>query len=237
VQRAEEHRRSRARSGELPLLIELVRDEDALVAEHAMAILIAQSRRFDSFSEPAAARTELPAELEHRLVWRVAAALRHYIVEVHGFDPVLADDLIVAAADRLLASYDEGDALEARAARLARRLREQGRLTDAFIETALVEGSFALFVAGLGTRTSLSHSSAWEILFDPKGRGAVYLLKAAGVERSHAGSILLHLASSEDEVPARLDLFDVTETEEAHAALRLWQMDPAYREAIAELAA
>lgn len=236
VRRSDEHRRSLNRAGgEMPFLIEFIRDKDPAVAEHSMAVLIGQSRRFDSFNEPAAARTELPAELEHRLVWRVAAALRHYMVETHGMDPSVADEAIVSAAERLLASYDEGDALEARAMRLARRLQETGRLSDALIERALAEGSLLLFLAAVAARSSLSHASAWEILAEPNGRGAVFLLKATHVERTHAASILLMLAATEEEVPAQVDLFDVTDASAAADALRLWRVNPGYRDAIAEL--
>ena len=236
VRRAEEHRRSRGRgAGEMPILVSFMQDSDPRIAEHAMAILIAQSRRFDSFNDPAAARTELSAELEHRLVWRVAAAIRQYLVESHGFDPVAADEAIVAAAEGLLAGYDEGDALEARAMRLARRLQEKGRLTDALLEQALSEGSLPLFLAAIAVRASLSQASAWEILSDPGGRGSVFLLKAAQVERAGAVSILLALAETEESVPSQVDLFDVTDEATARDALRLWQVNPGYREAIAEL--
>jgi hypothetical protein len=238
VRRTEEHRRARGRAaGEMPILVEFIKDRDPQVAEHAMAILIAQSRRFDSFSEPAAAQTELSAELEHRLVWRVAAALRQYMISGRGFDPIEADWAIVGAAERLLAAYDEGDALEARAMRLAKRLHETDRLTDSLIERSLSEGSLPLFLAGLAVRASLSHSSCWEIIFDPSARGSVFLLKAAGIERAEAVSILLSLAASEEDVPSQVDLFDVTGPETASDSLRLWQVNPGYREAIAELAA
>lgn len=236
VRRADEHRRSARRAaGEMPFLIEFIRDEDPVVAEHAMAVLIGQSRRFDSFNEPAAARTELSAELEHRLVWRVAAALRHYMIETHGMEPSAADDVIVSAAERLLASYDEGDTLESRAMRLARRLQDTGRLGDALVERVLAEGSLVLFLAAIAARTSLSHASVWEILAEPKGRGAVFLLKAANLERTHAASILLMLAAAEEDVPAQVDLFYVTDPAAAADALRLWRVNPGYRDAIAEL--
>lgn len=236
VRRTEEHRRARSRgTADMPFLVELIRDPDPIVAEHAMAVLTGQSRRFDSFDEPAAARTELSAELQHRLVWRVAAALRHYMVELHGFDAAAADQHVVAGAERLLASYDEGDTLEARAMRLARRLHETGRLDDGFVERILQEGMLTLLVAALAVRNALSHASAWDIVSEPRGRGAVFLLRAAGVERSHAAAILLMLAPAEDAVAAQVDLFDVVDLASARDALRLWQANPGYREAIAEL--
>jgi uncharacterized protein (DUF2336 family) len=235
IRRAEEHRRHRARAGaEGGLLLELIRDEDEAVAEQSMAIVIAQSRRFDRFSEPVAARTELPAELEHRLVWRVAAALRLYMVDRHGLAPAAADEAAVAAAERLLAGYDEGDSLDARSMRLARRLQETGRLTDSVLERALSDGALPLFLAGLAVRAGLSQSSAWEILSEPGGRGAVLLLKSAGIARSEAASILLALGGEEG-VERQVDMFDVTAPEAAREALRLWQVNPGYREAMAEI--
>lgn len=236
IRRAEEHRRYRASPrGEGGLLIELIRDSDEAIAEQAMAIVIAQSRRFDRFSEPVAARTELPAELEHRLVWRVAAALRVYMVDTHGIAPAAADEAAVAAAERLLGAYDEGDTLDARAMRLARRLHETGRLTDEVIDRALGDGALPLFLAGLAVRAGLSQTSSWEVLSDPRGRGPVLLLKAAAVARPEAASILLSLSGAEA-VEAQVDLYDVTAAAAAREALRLWQVNPGYREAMAEIA-
>jgi hypothetical protein len=236
VRRTQEHRRAPIRaSGETPFLVGLIADGDPMVAEHAMAVLIGQSRRLDTFDEPAAARTELPAELEHRLVWRVAAALRQYMVEIHGLGAAAADKQVVAAAERLLARYDEGDVLEARAMRLVRRLHETGRLDDAVMERIISEGSLTLFIAAIAVRTSISHASAWEIASEPKGRGLVFLLRAAAIDRGRAAAILLILAASEEAVAAQVDMFDVTDVASARDALRLWRVNPGYREAIAEL--
>ncbi len=238
IRRAEEHRRFRASGTAQPaLLLDLIRDDDEDVAEMGMAILIAQNRRFDPFSDPIAARTELSAELQYRMVWRVAAALRHYIVEQQGFPPAAADEAIVGAAEHLLGGYDEGDSLEARSLRLARLLRDRGRLDDGLIERALSEGALPLFIACLAARSRLGYASTWDILSDPGGRGPVLLLKAAGIARPHAAAILLGLGGTEEEIAAKADLFDVTDGSSARDALRLWQVNPGYREAIAEVAA
>lgn len=238
IRRAEEHRRARTRgTAETALLLELVRDKDEVVSEQAMAMLIAHSRRFDRFSEPVAARTELPAELEHRLVWRVAAALRLYMVEHHKVAPAAADEAVVDSATRLLSAYDEGDSLEARAMRLARRLDEMGRLDDELLERTISEGSLPLFLAAIAVRASIANFSAWEIVSDPRRRGPALLLRAAEVERQYAASILLNLGDSEEEVAAQIDLFEVTPASTARETVRLWQVDPGYREALTEIAA
>lgn len=238
IRRADEHRLSRlVGAGEIKFLVDLIGDEDEAVAEQAMAILIAHSRRLDGFSEPVAVRTELPAELQHRLVWRVAAALRHYLIHQHGTAPGPADQAVVAAAESLLRDYDEGDGLEARAVRLVHRLDETGRLDDELVERSLALGSLPLFLAAIAVRASVSHQAAWEILSDPGRRGAAFLLRAASMGRGPAASVLLNLSASEDEAAAQLDLFDVTSPEAAREALRLWQVDSVYRDALAELAA
>src|SRR4051812_45663546 len=86
VRRVEEHRYWKAHApaaGGEDLLYALVRDPDEEIAAEAMELIIARSRRFDRFQEPTMGQVELPAELQHKLVWIVAAALRHYIVQQH----------------------------------------------------------------------------------------------------------------------------------------------------------
>lgn len=244
VRRVEEHRYWKANApaaGADELLFQLVRDEDAEVAAEAMTLVIARSRRFDRFQEPAMGAVELPAELQHKLVWIVAAALRHYIVQQHQVAAV--DAAIEEAASALIAAYDEGGTLEACAGRLSRRLHASGRLDGELLARILSEGMLPFFIAGLGTRAALDYAAAWEVLADPRGRGPALLLKAAAIEREAAGAILLLLASrgplvsgAEGEAAsAQLELFDTLDERSARDVLRLWQADPAYRASVARL--
>ena len=234
--RAEEHRFHRSAEAQPAVLAQLVRDPDQALAGAAMAVLIATSRRFDRFQEPVMARTELGAELQHRLVWTVAAALRRYIVEQHGIAPETADEAVASAAAAMLSAYDEGETLEARAIRLAHRLHAANRLADLLLVRVSEEGNLPLLIAALAARKGLGYSAAWEILSAPGERGAPLLLKAAGLGRQEAASILLRLgaaAPQDDEaLAAQIDLFDVTTFEEAQLGLRLWSHDAAYRAAI-----
>jgi uncharacterized protein (DUF2336 family) len=245
VRRVEEHRfyKANADPAKEDLVVELIRDGDGGIASEAMALLIARSRRFDRFQEPVMAETELPAELQHRLVWMVAAALRQYMVQRHGIAPGAADTAIAAVAGAMIAGYDEGDSLEARALRLARHLHQAGRLADALHQRTLEEGGLPLFVAGLALRCGLDYQAAWEVLSDPRGRGPALLLRVAGVERPIAAAILLVLnergrlfsGAAADAAAEQLDLFDETDESAAHEVLQLWQVDPGYRAAITRL--
>lgn len=247
VRRAEEHRflRAAAPPADRALLAGLVADPAPSIAAQAMALLVAQSRRFDRFQEPVLARTELPADLQHRLVWTIAAALRVYMVDRHGIAPAAADRALAEAAARLLAAYDEGDTLEARCARLARALRDADRLSDAMIGQSLDDGNLPLFVAMLAARTGLAERSVAEIAAVPAEPGAALLLRAAGVDRDIAATALIRLVAGgaaagpvrEAELEAQLDMFDAHDPVEARERLGLWRIDPAYRTSLAQLLA
>ncbi len=243
VRRVEEHRFWKAYgqgTGD-DLLYALVRDADPDLASEAMEMVIARSRRFDRFQEPVLGHVDLPAELQHKLVWLVAAALRHYLVQQHGLRAV--DAAVEAAASAFVGQYDEGAGLEAAAVRLSRRLLALGRLDGAVLTRALSEGMLPLFIAGLGVRAGLDHAAAWEILSDPRGRGPALLLRAGAIERDDAAAILLLLntrgrlfsGAEGDAAAEQLELYDSLDAASAAEVMRLWQADPAYRASVARL--
>lgn len=235
LRRVEEHRL--ARGGEGALLTELAGDPEAPLAAAAVSLLVAQSRRFDAFQEPLLAIADLPAELLHTTVWTVAAAIRRYLVAVQGLAGPQADEAVAAAAARCLAGFDEGEGIDAHALRLALLLRARNRLDDAFLARAAEQGALPLLLAAISLRAEVDIAAAWEILAEPLGRGPVLLLRAAGAGRQTAVSILLALAGREDAIAPQLDLFDTVSPEEAVRLLSLWRRDPAYRAAVARLAA
>jgi uncharacterized protein (DUF2336 family) len=228
LRRAEEHRLFVSGGGAATLLLDLVGDENGAIAGAAMAVLVAQSRRFDRFQEPALARTELPADLQHKVVWTVAAALRLYMIRHHQVSPAAADAALCTAVGALLAGYDEGDTLEARALRLAKAAEAAGRLDSGFLTRSLLDGSLSLFIASLSIPSGLQPAAIAELLLG-EGDGAVLLLRACSLQRAQAAAILLRLGPGAE---ARLDRFDVTSEAEARDALLLWRTDAAYRAAI-----
>lgn len=246
VRRVEEHRFWKDNGAdEAPgeLLLDLVRDGDPGIARQAMSLMIARSRRFDQFNEPVMGQTELPAETQHRLIWMIAAALRQYMVQQHGLPSGRADEAIAAAAADLIATYDEGESLEAACMRLARLLARAGRLDAPMLVRCLEDGLLPLFVAGIGVLCALDYSASWEVLSDPRGWGPALLLRAARIERDHAAAILFILNSrgrmfsgaEGDAAAAQLEQYETSDEDHSRAVLRLWQVDPGYRSAIARL--
>ncbi|MGQ0560152.1 MAG: DUF2336 domain-containing protein [Sphingosinicella sp.] len=242
VRRVEEHRfwKSRVEHGR-EYVVSLVSDADQAIAADAMALVIARSRRFDRFEEPSVGRAELPAELQHRLVWIVAAALRQYLVQQH--DLAAVDAVIGEVASALIASYDEGETFDALALKLSRRLQASGRLSGAELNRMLEDGLLPMFLAGLSLLNRLDLAAAWEILADPRGRGPALLLRAAALSREEAAILLISLnargplfSGAEGETAAaQLELFDAIDIDGAREVLRLWQFHPAYRASVARM--
>src|SRR3546814_2481610 len=86
------------------------------------------------------------------------------LVQQHGLPSGRADAAIAFAAGELIATYDEGDSLEACCMRLARRLDAAGRLDDAVLVLVLEDGLLPLFIAAIGVRSGLDYPAAWEVL-------------------------------------------------------------------------
>jgi hypothetical protein len=233
LRRAEEHR-LRGAAGPV-LLGDLAGDDDAAVAAEAMGLLILESGRVDRFGDPAVGRSDLPADVQHRLAWRIAAALRRYLVRVQGVAPARADAALAAAVAALLARYDEGAGADATAYRLAHRLDSLGRLDGKLLGRLLHGAGLLVLVAALAVRTGLDPADAWTLLADR--RGAILLLRAAGCGRDTAANILLELGAGEGALPDRLDVFESLAADEAAAELAAWRADPAYRAAILDVGA
>jgi hypothetical protein len=234
LRRAEEHRLHRAAASESAFLVELAGDADETVAREAMALLIAQNGRLDGFREPVLPRSDLPAELEHHLVWTVAAALRRYMIARHDADPASCDSALAAAAAQILARHDEGETAEARAMRLARALRMAGRIEEEdILARALAEGSLPLFIALLALRTGLAAAAVWELL--AADSGPALLLRAASVRRDEAAAILLAWGTNEAALSSALHRFDGTSAASGRSLLTLWSVDTGYRAAVARL--
>lgn len=220
-----------------PLLDRLLRSDDPALSTGAMALLIADSRRFDRFQDPLIAFTDLPAELHHRLVWWVAAALRIPLISAQRASPSEIDQALASAALATLGGYDEGETLEGRAMLLARGLREAGRLDDATILHALGDGQVTLAVAGLALRAGIEFGAAWDMATDGYSSRLILLLRAADMERATAADFALRLVPDGEAVAERIGAFDGLSEAQARDALRLWRLDGAYRRAIDEIVA
>lgn len=231
-------RRNADANGEVSTLIEaLLADADPALSAAAMSLLIAESRRYYIFEESVLPRTDLPADIQYRLVWWVAAALRDYMTRLHGADSVQVDAALMDVAAAILAGHDEGETLEASAMHLARLLGERGWLDDQVLKAACVEGRLALLIAILASRAGLDFEATRDMILPPHGDRLILLLKALNVSRETAAAILLAMGPGDDGFAEAMMAYDMLDPEQAMEAIRPWQVDAGYRAAIAGLAA
>jgi hypothetical protein len=219
------------------LLARLANHPDTVVADAASALFAAEGRRRGLIE--GAAQTDLPAELHHRLLWWVAAALRERATQ--DDNPAELDRALAEAALRSLAAHDEGDRLEAAAMRLAVAYEAApGELPDLLGE-ALGDRRLALFTALLAQAAGLDYDQARDMVGDV-GAGHLWLvLRALDCPRAAIARIGLDLCEADPRGDLERfadmldDIMDITPIE-ARAALAPLKLPQAYRAAIAALA-
>lgn len=219
--------------GSASLLARLAGSADASVADAALGLMAAESRRRTLVDSNRLDRTELPAELHHRLVWWIAAAIREQL------GTSAADRVIVEAAARALAEHDEGDRLESAATRLAAMIDPQPAELATVLKHALGDRRVALAIALLGHALGIDYDTMRQIVLD--GGAQLWLaLRGAGLDRATVARIGLSLceADPQRDVEAfadQLEAIAAISPDEARDALAPLRLHPDFRTAMAEL--
>jgi uncharacterized protein (DUF2336 family) len=225
------------------LMERLTSHDDGAIADAAASMLVAESRRWDRFGDPVLNRADLPIELQHRMTWWIAAALRDHMLHEHEMDPAAADRALVTAVTALMTGYDERETVDARAHELAIRLARVDALDDTMLVALLYEGQLSAWVAALAVRALLDTAAVWTMLADADVSRLTLLLRSIGMERHIALGLLAGLFAARTGSGAVHDLqlsraataFDDLSIDQARAAIRAWGLDDHYRRAIAGL--
>lgn len=222
------------------LLNRFVGHPDRVLSASAMAVLIAESRRRGSPDSRQVAGTDLPAELHHRLVWWVAAALRERVVEIANGSVDAIDRALTDAARRSLAAYDEGDRLEAVALRFAAAVDAQPEELSRFLVESLNDRRIVLFTALLARGLGLSYATVREMVLDPAGDRLWVALRAIDLPREAIARIGYALCEADprrdlEQFADVLDWIMAVAPQEARAALAPHYLDPDYRAALQAL--
>ena len=199
------------------------------------SLLTAEARRFGDLGEPRFAVTDLPAELLHRLLWRAAAALRDYLDRTSGIQPAIRDEALAGVVQDRLAAHHEGRSLAALAMRLALAVPSD----DLLLVELFQEGRFSLFVAMLAVRARLEFAPAFLLAADPSLGALAVLLRAIETPTQVAAPILLQMAAvnglSDQKLEERVNDFLDLDADAAREAIRPWQLDRSFRDAIADI--
>jgi hypothetical protein len=213
------------------LVVRLTAAPDAVVSRAAAALLVADNRRRDAWESGECAGSDLPAELHHRLTWWVAAAIRG------GGD---IDRAIAEAAQRCVASNDEGNSPDAVAMRLAVALDPRpAELPDLLVE-AIGDRRLGLFTALVAHAVGLPHDAARAIALEPEGDRLWLALRALDLPRAAIARIGLALSEADsvrdvEHFADQLDVIVAVRPAAARAALQPLTLHRDYRAAIRAL--
>lgn len=211
----------------------LIDDADSRIASAATAMLVADRRRRDRFGGPVLLFDDLSAELAHWLAWRIAAALRHYIVVRHEVDVARADAALIGAVGSVLRAHDDGRGLHATASHLATALDDAGRLHGRVVVHLLGDANVTAFTACVAMLARLPAPEAWGLIASPADGRCATLLRAAGVDRACAAELLLMLLN--DDAPDALAVFEGMTAYDAQAMVAPLALDSEYRAAVRAL--
>lgn len=210
---------------EVSLLVRLAGVPDRVVAAAAQALLAADSR----------GAALLPGDVQHRLVWWVAAAIRPTVPDAD------TDRAIVEAATRSLGAHDEGERMEAVATRLAAAIDARPEEIAPLLLEALGDRRLSLFTAVLARAVGIDYEQARALVLEPDGERLWLALRAIRLDRPTIARIALTLSEADprrdiEAFADRLDRIAAVKPAEARLALAPETLDRDFRAAIAALA-
>ncbi|MEG8051329.1 DUF2336 domain-containing protein [Sphingomonas aurantiaca] len=226
-----------AEPDEASLLVRLAGVPDSVVASAASALLAAESRRRVANEQGSVGGSELPAELHHRLVWWVAAAIRDGL-KAAARD---SDRAITDAAQRSLAAHDEGERPDAVATRLAAALDARPNELAAVLVESIGDRRLSLFVAVLAHALGIGFDQARAITLDPEGDRLWLALRALDMDRPTIARIGLALSEADPrrDIEAFADALDAIVSigvEDARASIAPLALNRDFRMALRALA-
>ena len=221
----------------------LLDNDCAEISEAAKEYLVDAARHRDTFLEPLVARGDLTPDLARKLYLMVSAALRQRILATYDIDTNELDDVIEAVAVNVDTPAPEPSARprpEGPAWRLAERLAAERTPDGQLLLKVLRQGELPLFEALFGVLSGIYPPRLQHVLYETGGRGLAAACKALEIDKAAFTSIYLLSRRGRDGKsavdPSALGrvvrFFDGLDAQTAREALRHWQRDPAYLEAI-----
>lgn len=213
------------------LFAQLTASGDADVAAATRAMMAAAATRRGFLDSHRLMQTELPAELHHRLVWWVAAAVREQVASDK------ADRAIAQAAMQALANHDESASVENAAARLAGAIDALPEELPMILYRSLAERQLTLFVALLSRALDVDYAAMRDIVVDDNGDRLWLVLRAIGVERADMARIAVQWSqvqavSRVEALAVQIDAVGEISPDEARDALAVLRLPPDFRAAV-----
>lgn len=219
-------------SEEPDVLLALVNNDSAEIAEAAMEYMVSESRQLTNLQSPLIARDDLPPALIQKMFAFVSETLRAEIQGKYDIDPEVLDAALRDAqpVQRPAPTVSE-QAMNNKAGMLIAKMRASGELSLNRVIGFLREKRLNLFLEGLAVLCELDSRTITSLAFEGEGQGMAVVCRAMGADRSQFATItlLLERARTGKAVPAaRLQaicqLFDTMTPDRATGVIEQWRI-------------
>ncbi|MDA0998337.1 MAG: DUF2336 domain-containing protein [Proteobacteria bacterium] len=229
------------KSGREPVIVSLLKNQNAQISNSTMEYLVEQARRIDSFHEPIVSRDDLNPDLAKRMYLWVSVALREHIVSSFKLEQGVVDELLEQAAWEEMSDIKRDKKNKASA--LADALKDGGLVNSEILISALQEGEIRLFVALFAKISKLRDFLIQRLLFEPGGEGLAIAARAIGMSAADFERLFIYsqLAKAETMDQAQLRLpelmrfYEATPQKAATEVLGRWHRGSDYLSALREL--
>ena len=226
-------------TGNPDVIVTLLENSNARIAQSTMAYLVEESKRVDSFQQPILRREDLDPDLAKKMFMWVSAALRTFLLNKYDFDKATVDDLLekagIAGAERAAA-----DAPNSSSDTLAENLHDEGLIDADLMIKALKERHVHLFVSMLTKTTGLRRALITRFLLEASGEGLAITCRSLGMTKEQFLEIFkltskarsARSGSAQSPHTAVLDLYEKMKRETAEEVIRHWLRNTEYLSAI-----
>jgi len=224
-------------TGDRDVIVTLLENSGARIAQSTLSYLVDESRRVDSFQQPILRRHELDPELAKKMFLWVSAALRSYIVQRFQFDGATLDDLLERAGiegaerARLEAAHTPADTL-------ATDLAKGGQIDAEMLLSTLRQRQVHLFISMLVKATGLRRTLITRFLLEASGEGLAIICKSLGIEEHQFLEIFRLTGKARSTRSAQTpsenvsELYQKMSRETAERVVRHWHRDADYLNAV-----
>lgn len=202
--------------------------------------MVARAARIDAYENPVIPLTELDPDVQRRLCWNVAAALRLSVPERREIGDATVDEALergVLGALEALGAENKGTS---RAAMATDALSDAGRLDAALVVEAMRRGEVQLSAAMFCRLAGLRRVLIYRLMFETGGTGLAIACRAVEMTQADFADLYLLTRNAHDAVvrgegeglDELLSWFDGLPRDEAEKVVLYWRRPAEYLHAL-----
>ena len=202
--------------------------------------MVARAARIDAYENPVIPLTELGPDVQRRLCWNVAAALRLSVPEHREIGDATVDEALERGVLGALGALGAENKGTSRAAMAADALSDAGRLDAALVVEAMRRGEVQLSVAMFCRLAGLRRVLIYRLMFETGGIGLAIACRAVEMTQADFADLYLLTRNAHDAVvrgegeglDELLSWFDGLPRDEAEKVVAYWRRPAAYLHAL-----